>query len=136
MKNCVFCSIVSDELPSWQIFEDEHCLAILDIAPAAPGHTLVLPKTHVPDIFATSDDLASRLAVGVLRTATLLRDRLAPDGLSIFQSNGEAAWQEVPHLHVHLVPRKWGDQLVRPWNSAAVASSDLNAVHRALRGHG
>lgn len=90
---------------------------------------------HVPDVFATSDDLASRLAVGVRRTATLLRDVLAPDGLSIFQSNGEAAWQEVAHLHVHLVPRELGDRLVRPWNSSPVAPSDLAAVHEALQGH-
>lgn len=92
-------------------------MGFLDIAPATDGHTVVIPKRHTEDLLSVS---AADLA-GVIRTtqtvARILDSRLNPDGLSIFQSNRAAGWQDVFHLHFHVVPRWTDDPLRRPWRT-------------------
>lgn len=134
-RDCVFCKVLRRQLPSTVVFEDEHALAFLDIAPATDGHTLVIPKTHTDDLLSVSpEDLAA-----VIRTtqtvARILDDRLSPDGLSVFQSNRTAGWQDVFHLHFHVVPRWKDDSLQRPWRSAP-ASRERTAEVAARLGIG
>jgi len=115
---CVFCSIVAGGEQSRQVMENDRAIAFLDINPATDGHTLVAPKEHFPDIWALSDEVSSdvwRLAVGV---AHRLNEVLHPDGMTLFQANREAGWQDVFHFHLHVVPRWEGDALVRPWRHA------------------
>ncbi len=103
--NCVFCQIRDGNLPSTKVAEDERALAIMDINPINDGHVLILAKTHAETLFEISEDdlvAATRLA---RRVATGIRDALAPDGLNVFQANGKAAFQSVPHFHIHLIPR-------------------------------
>jgi histidine triad (HIT) family protein len=132
--SCVFCGIVSGTLASEIIFEDDRTMALLDIAPATAGHTLVVPKRHTGDLMSASlDDLAA-----VTRTtqamAKLLDQRLRPDGLTVFQSNRSAGWQDVFHLHFHVVPRWKDDSLVRPWKGRPARADELRAVSAKLRG--
>lgn len=114
---CVFCSIVRGESRRWTVDEDEATVAFLDIGQATRGHTLVVPRAHAADIWEIGEEDAARTMRAVWRVAAILRDTLRPDGLTIVQSNGAAAWQEVFHYHVHLVPRYAGDGLVPPWRS-------------------
>jgi histidine triad (HIT) family protein len=107
-SDCVFCKIVTGELPSAQVGETEHALAFLDVAPFAPGHTLVVPKRHVADI-VTADGALTEIADLVESTARLLDERLSPDGLNVMQASRAAAGQTVFHLHVHVVPRYRND---------------------------
>lgn len=114
-RDCVFCKVVRAELPSTVVFEDEHTLAFLDIAPANDGHTLVIPKVHTEDLLSvTPEDLAA-VSHATQSVARILDDRLKPDGLSVFQSNRAAGWQDVFHLHFHVVPRWTQDSLRLPW---------------------
>ena len=101
---CLFCRIVAGELPSRTVYEDADCVAFLDIPPWHRGHTLVVPRRHVPDALSDATVLAS-LSPAIVATGTLLVRRLGADGMTVLSSVGAAAGQEVFHLHVHLVPR-------------------------------
>jgi histidine triad (HIT) family protein len=90
-------------------------MAFFPLRPAAVGHTLVIPKRHVDDLWSLDRDTAAVLAEAVLRVGAALRDALRPDGLNVIQSSGAAASQTVFHLHVHLVPRWHDDQFGGIW---------------------
>lgn len=103
--DCVFCKIRDGQIPSAKVYEDERTFAIMDINPLNPGHTLVIIKAHEPTLLdADTADLAAAIAAAK-RVARALRDALKPDGLNVMQANGAAAFQSVPHLHLHLIPR-------------------------------
>jgi histidine triad (HIT) family protein len=130
---CVFCAIVSGDAPARRVYEDRDTLAFLDIAPATRGHTLVIPKHHAEDIWSISEDAAQAVAVATLRVAHLMRTRLGVAGVNVMQANGRLAWQEVFHLHAHVVPRYPGDELRRAWSPVRAADGDLDAVHAQLQ---
>ena len=131
-RDCVFCKVLRGQLPSTVVFEDEHTLAFLNIAPATDGHTLVIPKTHTEDLLSVSpEDLAA--ATRTTQTvARILDDRLSPDGLSVFQSNRAAGWQDVFHLHFHVVPRWTDDSLRLPWRSTPASHEQTAEVAAQL----
>lgn len=115
MKDCVFCKIIRDELPSSRIYEDDKVLAILDINPVSTGHALVIPKnTTVRNIFdIPADDWAAMTAV-VHRLSSAIERAVGADGVNILMNNREHAGQVVDHPHIHIVPRYKGDGL-RLW---------------------
>ena len=102
--SCLFCRIVAGEVPSRQIYADEHAVAFLDIGPWHRGHSLVVPRRHVPDLVTGSPAL-TEIAPAIDAVARLLVQRLAADGVNLLSSSGAVAGQEVFHLHVHVVPR-------------------------------
>ncbi len=107
--DCVFCRIRDGQIPSLKIFEDEKTLAFMDINPLNSGHCLVITKSHAPTLFeAEVDDLQAAIATAQ-RVALAIRDGLKPDGLNMLQANGAAAFQSVPHFHLHLIPRWTND---------------------------
>jgi len=117
--DCIFCKIISGEIPSVKIYEDDRTLAFMDINPLNDGHLLIIPKAHAATIHEITE--ADFLAVmsATHKLAAAVQKTLAPDGINILQLNGEAANQVVPHLHVHIVPRWSGDGLtVSQWNLA------------------
>lgn len=107
--DCVFCRIRDGAIPSVRVHEDARTIAFMDINPLAEGHCLVIPRTHAATIFEASEADVQAVIVAVRRVALALREALRPDGLNLLQANGAAAFQSVPHLHVHLVPRWTGD---------------------------
>jgi histidine triad (HIT) family protein len=109
MSDCVFCRIRDGQIPSVKIHEDERTLAFMDINPLNPGHCLVVTKAHAPTLLeAEVADLEAAIAAA-RRVARAIRDALQPDGLNMLQANGAAAFQSVPHFHLHLIPRFTGD---------------------------
>jgi histidine triad (HIT) family protein len=129
---CIFCAVAAGEASSWVVYEDAHCVGFLDVGAATRGHTLVVPRAHVVDVFEMSEATAASLGVATHRVANLLMRRLSPAGLNVVQSNGQAAWQEVWHAHVHLVPRYEGDGLVPPWKSSHPTQEHLRDTHDLL----
>jgi histidine triad (HIT) family protein len=110
MSGCVFCEIVAGRAESSKVYEDDQVLAFMDIRPITPGHLLVIPKQHAPDlasldpvyggpIFATAQKIA----------AAMRRSPLRPEGVNFFLADGVAAGQEVFHVHLHVLPRTTGD---------------------------
>lgn len=130
--SCVFCGILAGEIPGTFVAQEDAAAAFMDVNPATPGHLLVVPRTHVPDLFgAAADDLSACLGLAQ-RMARLVRDRLAADGVTIMQSNGRAAWQTVFHLHLHVIPRYDSDALVLPWKPAPGDPDAIAATARRL----
>lgn len=124
MDDCIFCKIIRGEIPSYKIFEDDHAYAFLDINPFGRGHTLVVPKFHAAQLFQLPPEELAGVMPAVQRVASLLKKRLACDGMALLQLNGEVAGQTVNHVHFHLVPRYAGqpagwEPLEGAWKEAA-----------------
>ena len=103
--DCVFCKIRDGKLPAMKVFEDERTLVFMDINPLNAGHCLVVTKTHAATIWEASEaDLQAAITVAK-KIALALREAVKPDGLNLLQANGAAAFQSVPHFHLHLIPR-------------------------------
>jgi len=109
MSGCVFCRIVDGDLPSRTVHEDDTTLAFLDANPLAPGHTLVVPKEHHERLQDVPPDLASDLYAALHRVVGAAERATDADAGTVAFNNGEAAGQEVPHVHAHVVPRFRGD---------------------------
>ena len=103
--DCVFCKIRDGAIPSKKIYEDDATLAFMDINPLNTGHCLVVPKRHAATIWdADVADLQATIATAQ-KIAIALVAAVKPDGLNMLQANGAAAFQSVPHFHLHLIPR-------------------------------
>jgi histidine triad (HIT) family protein len=102
--DCLFCKIISGNIPSLKVDEDDASFSFLDIAPFHRGHTLVIPKRHVESFIGEPPALAE-ITPAIDRVSRTLVNRLGADGINLFSSAGAVAGQEVFHLHVHLVPR-------------------------------
>lgn len=104
-KDCLFCKIVSGEIPSKKVYEDERSYVMLDINPRNPGHMLVIPKNHYETIFEIPENEVAEVFKTVKRMADKCRSGVSAEGISIAQSNGRAAGQMVQHMHFHVIPR-------------------------------
>lgn len=107
--DCIFCSIVAGDIPARTVYETDAVLAFLDANPLARGHTLVIPKSHAQHVGDLDADLASDLFDAVASLTPRIQDAVDADGANVGVNDGEAAGQEVPHVHVHVVPRFEGD---------------------------
>lgn len=103
--NCIFCKIINGEIPSAKVFEDDHVLAFLDISQVTKGHTLIIPKTHVKNIYETNEEIAGKVFERVPKIANALKATFQPEGINMLSNTGEVAGQSVFHLHIHLIPR-------------------------------
>ncbi len=113
--NCVFCKIVAGTIPCFKLHETDDALAFMDINPANEGHCLVIAKAHHPTVLDLPPDLFARLAPVIHKVAGAVWRTVQPDGLNLVQANGKGAAQSVPHFHVHVLPRRLGDQLDFNW---------------------
>ena len=108
--NCNFCRILSNELSSSRVYEDEHTLAFLDIHPISQGHTLVVPRRHVESFTDLSLEEVTQLALAGRLVAAHLKSAVEGcEGISLSLADGTSAGQEVPHAHLHVIPRRRGD---------------------------
>lgn len=121
---CIFCKIVSGEIPSERVYEDDEIIAFMDIGPIIPGHTLVIPRKHIDPITVAPPALLSDLIRVVQRIAGAHMNGLKADGVNIMQNNGKAAGQEVPHLHFHVIPRFINDGHHWNWNPKSYNDSE------------
>jgi histidine triad (HIT) family protein len=115
VESCVFCSIVSGTAPAEFVLQDESVVAFMDLHPATEGHVLVLPRRHARDLWEIAEEEAERVMTASLQVARMIRQAFAPDGINLVHASGAAAWQDVFHFHMHVIPRYNGDSLVPPW---------------------
>lgn len=116
-SDCPFCRIADGKEGAHIIFEDDRTVAFFPLNPAIPGHTLVIPRGHVPDFLALDGPTAEAVNASTLRAARAVRRALAPAGMNVITSAGEAAQQTVFHLHVHVLPREYSDRVGNIWPS-------------------
>jgi histidine triad (HIT) family protein len=107
----IFAKILRGEVPSVKVYEDDKTLAFMDVMPQADGHTLVIPKEPAENIFELSPEGAAAMVKTTQKVAKAVRKGLDAPGIMIFQLNGKAAGQSVPHVHFHIVPRSKGIDL-------------------------
>jgi histidine triad (HIT) family protein len=134
MSDCIFCAIAAGSLPSERVHADERTVAFLDIAPAAAGHVLVIPRAHADDIHGADPADLAACAETAQAMAARVSGALGCDGVTIMQSNGRAAGQTVFHYHVHVIPRMDGDGALRPWTPLAMPPGELARMGALLRG--
>src|SRR5579862_2482168 len=136
-NNNPFAKILRGELPSYQVYEDDHVLAFLDIMPRCPGHTLVIPKAPARNILdITADDFA-HVARGAHKIARAAMKAFNADGITIQQFNEPAGGQVVFHLHVHVMPRHDGVALLPPASrkeDVKVLEDNATKLAAALKG--
>ncbi|MGH7665649.1 MAG: HIT family protein [Gemmatimonadaceae bacterium] len=110
MTDCIFCSILAGDLPASFVYRDDRCAAFMDIQPVNPGHLLVIPVRHGAYLADIDAELAAHLMrVGHAAAAALRTSTLQCEGVNFFLADGEAAMQEVLHVHLHVFPRFRGD---------------------------
>jgi histidine triad (HIT) family protein len=136
-ESCIFCRIIRGDLSSYRVYEDERALAFLDIAPSALGHTLIIPKAHVARI----EDLLPEDAEALFRVLHTLvggiQEAVEAPASSVGINNGPESGQEVPHVHIHVIPRSRGDRggimqgLVR--STGRSSGEDLQEIARRIR---
>ncbi len=132
--DCVFCKIRDGQIPSTKVFEDDRTFAIMDINPLNPGHCLVITKAHAATMFE-ADVADLQAAIATAKTvAQAIRDTLKPDGLNVLQANGAAAFQSVPHFHLHLIPRSTGDGKGFDWKLVPGERDQIAAAGERIRG--
>ena len=107
--DCIFCKMVSGEIPTDKVYEDADTMAFLDIKPVNPGHTLVIPKEHYVNIFETPDTLIMKMMGTMKKISHALKDSLGIENVNIIMNNGKDAGQTVFHAHIHFIPRHEND---------------------------
>jgi len=131
--NCIFCKIVAGTIPCFKLLEDEHTLAFMDINPANDGHCLVISKGHHANLYETPPAVLGHVMASVRRVATAVRDVLAPDGINLVQANGKGAEQSVFHFHIHVLPRRIGDDLKMNWGLRPGDMKAISALAERIR---
>ncbi len=135
MGTCIFCSIIAGHQAASVVYEDAIVCAFLDINPVNPGHVLVVPKTHLPCVADMDEVVGGHLfKVSMRLDRTLRRSGLRCDGVNLFLADGVEAGQEVPHVHIHVIPRFEGDvfRIEADW-SARPSRPELDHYAEQLR---
>ena len=109
MNDCIFCKIITGQIPCAKVYENEHVLCFLEIHPCVKGHVLVVPKQHFRNVFDATKEQYLQLHEAAQLIAKKLKQNLSCDGVNIFQNNESCAGQDVFHAHIHVVPRHTND---------------------------
>jgi len=132
MSDCVFCKIRDGQIPATKIYDDERTMVIMDINPINSGHCLVITKAHAATVWdAEPADLQAAITTAK-KVALSIRDTLKPDGLNMLQANGPAAFQSVPHYHLHLIPRWQNDGKGFDWTLVPGDRAHIQSVGERL----
>ena len=131
---CIFCEIIKGNIPSKKVYEDDDVLAILDISQLTCGHTLVMPKKHVANIYDCDEETLNRVMAVVRKLAGELTEKLQAGGCNIINNNNEVAGQSVPHLHFHIIPRYSDQDAVSTAFAPKGDKVDLDEVLARIKG--
>ena len=123
MNNCIFCKIISGEIPSHKIYEDEACLAFLDINPVAQGHVLLIPKSHHEIMIDTPNDLIQYLFTKAKELMIEIKQKMNADFVVL-----SVVGLDVPHFHIHLIPRKMNDGLANFWPTKKYIDGEMDQI--------
>ncbi|RSL34375.1 HIT family protein [Salibacterium salarium] len=137
-SNCIFCKIVSGDIPAAVVYEDDTVIAFADLGQATKGHTLLIPKEHQENIFELKEDTAAYLFKTAPKIANAIKEAFQPEGLNLINNNGKAASQSVFHYHLHFIPRYGPDDGFEPTfkdNSSEYSAEDLQAVAKNINRH-
>jgi histidine triad (HIT) family protein len=135
MQDCIFCQIIAGESPASVFYEDNVVLGLMTIGPVTTGHGLIIPKKHAAYLADMDEETGRHLWTITRRTAAAIRESgVKCEGINLFLADGEAAFQEVFHVHMHVFPRYEGDPfgLVADWD-VKPARDELDRVARQIK---
>jgi histidine triad (HIT) family protein len=128
--DCVFCEIMDGRAPADIVYEDILTVAAIDPRQHNPGHVLVMPRAHISDVRELDERTGSGLMKTLVKIARAVDRAFPNEGMSLWHSIGPAAFQEVPHMHVHIHPRRLGDGLLRVYpNVPRDADPDVRTTY-------
>lgn len=113
--HCIFCKIVAGDIPAAKVYEDDLTVAFMDIGQVNPGHVLVASKRHAVTVMDLTPQEAAAVMQTAQRVAAAAQRAFDPDGITLFQANGEAGGQTVFHFHLHVLPRHENDGVALAW---------------------
>lgn len=132
MSDSIFSKIIRGEIPAQKIYEDDAVIAIMDIAPLAEGHCLVIPKEPAETLADLSDDAAAAVGRVLPRIVRAVRQATGVSACNVLQNNGETAGQAVRHVHFHVIPKPAGGGLKKEWKPAGVDPDRTAELGRAI----
>jgi histidine triad (HIT) family protein len=132
-NDCIFCMLANGAIPTNMIYEDNDFAVILDAAPAAKGHALVIPKQHADNLYELPDDIASKVLPVAKKIAVAMKETFHCDGVNVLQNNELAAGQTVYHFHTHIIPRFTGDKLGLAWKQGKPTDEEQAETCRLLK---
>lgn len=107
---CIICQLIGGEIEVTKVYEDSFVVAVMDIQPINPGHLFISPKRHIESISELDEELGSHMFKTAIKVADALRKSgLKCEGVNVFLADGKTAGQEIPHIHLHVIPRIGGD---------------------------
>ena len=130
--DCIFCKLANGVIPTNTVYEDDSFRAILDMGPAAKGHTLIIPKEHSDNLFDLPDETAEKALKLAKKLGADITQKLGADGLNIVQNNGETAGQTVNHFHIHIIPRYKDDGQKIGWKPGSPLAEELSELCKIL----
>ena len=133
MTDCLFCKIINGDIPSTKVYEDDYCYAFMDIMPLSKGHTLLIPKTNVANIFEMTEDIAKNLYAAAPKVANAIKAAFNPAGMNTLNNNGAAAGQTVFHYHLHFIPRYDDEGLQMTWETKQYPLEELKILAEAIK---
>ena len=131
--NCIFCKIVAGQIPSFKLLEDEATIAFMDINPVNPGHALAVAKGHWPTVDVIPPEVLGSVARTAQRIAKAVMKELKPHGVNLVQANGPGAGQSVPHLHIHIMPRRPNDNVSLNWQPTPGDMAEIKTIYEKLK---
>ena len=135
MNDCIFCRILSGELPAHFVYQDDLVVAFLSLEQPNPYKVLVIPREHVENVYDLNDEQASAIFKATVKIARGVRDVSKCDGMNLMQSNGEAGLQDVFHFHLHILPRFYGDSIIFDWDNSPAPQEKLTQIADKIRVH-
>ena len=126
--DCIFCKVVSGQIPSAKVFENDRVLAFLDISPVSDGHTLVIPKAHYARLDQADPAVLQDIAAVLGNLAAAVQKAAGAEAYNVLCNNGAAAGQVVEHLHFHIIPRSKGDGVFGHWPAKAYPDGRAAAI--------
>jgi len=133
MEDCVFCKIIAGEIPAAKIIETDKVVSFLDISPVNPGHALVVPRRHAASLLDLQQDELHVMIFVARRVAAAVTVATGSPAFNIIQNDGEPAGQVIPHVHLHVVPRKPDDGMHFGWRQLSYGEGELEALQKAIQ---
>lgn|SRR3989344_8875074 len=133
MQDCVFCKIVTGEIPSAKIYEDNEILAFLDIMPVNKGHTLVIPKEHFETLVDIPSKKLQKLIAELYKITNAVIEATNAEGFNVFINNKRVAGQAVPHAHFHIVPRYGNDKVDVRWPQGKYMKGEMEDYKKKIQ---
>ena len=131
--DCIFCKIVAGAIPCFKLWEDDRTLAFMDINPGNEGHALAIAKEHWRDVYELPPALLGPVAATAQRVAAAVKKTVGPDGINLVQANGPGAGQSVFHFHIHILPRRSGDELKLNWGHKPGDMAAIKALYERVK---